>query len=215
VRQLTFRVTGAAPVPFAASPQVAFSVTVTNPEPSAPVRSALLRCQIQIDARARTYDARESEALRDIFGSGTVWGRAVGRLLWTHATAVVPEFEQETTFDVHAPCTIDLGLAWARYFAAIGAAEVPVLLLFSGTIFHDAGDGALRTAPIPWSAEARCTVSADMWREALQEHYGCLAAIPLRKDLLDRLDRYRQRSGVSSWERAIEKLLLAGAEEPS
>jgi hypothetical protein len=204
---LTFRLEGAAGVPFAATPQMAFAVRVSTAGAIRSVHSALLRCQIQIDASARAYTAHEKEALRDLFGDGPVWGRAVGRVLWAHATAVVPAFSGETQFEVHAPCTYDLCVASAKYFHALQNGDVPVAILFSGTVFHAAADGALQAAPVPWSAEARWAVPARVWQETLEHYYAGRAALPLSKDVVDRLGRYKTRSGLPTWDAAIESLL--------
>jgi hypothetical protein len=204
---LAFRLEGAAPVPFAAMPQVAFSVRVTAAGEVRSVHSALLRCQIHIDASARSYSAREREQLRDLFGEGAVWGRALRRVLWTHATAVVPAFDREALFEVHAPCTFDLCAASSKYLEALQSGEVPVVILFSGTVFHATPDGALQAAPVPWSAEARGTVPARAWHETLEHHYAGRAALPVGRDVLDRLGRYKARSGLPTWDAVLEQLL--------
>jgi hypothetical protein len=204
---LTFTVEGASPVAHALSPQIALAVRVANSDPTRPVQSALLRCQIQIDAAARSYAPRESEALRDLFGEGSVRGRAMRRLAWTQAAVVVPPFTHDATFDVHAPCTFDMCIATAKYFRALLEGGAPVALLFSGTVFHREGDGELRTAPVPWSTEARYTIPGQVWRDAIEDHYAGITPVPLRRDLFDRLDRYRRDNALPTWDHVIDRLL--------
>jgi hypothetical protein len=204
---LSFRIEGASPVAFAVSPQIALAVRVVNSRPEHPVQSALLRCQIQIDAAARSYEPDESEALRDLFGEGTVRGRAQTRLAWVQTAVVVPPFTNDAAFDVHVPCTFDMCIATAKYFRALLEGGAPVVMLFSGTVFHRDAEGALRTSPVPWSTEARFTVPGQVWRDAIADHYAGITPVPLRRDLFDRLDRYRRDNALPTWDHAIERLL--------
>jgi hypothetical protein len=204
---LTFRIESASPVPFAVSPQIALSVRVVNGRPNLAVDSALLRYQIQIDAPARSYDTNEYEALRDLFGEGAVRGRAVRRLSWTHAAVVVPPFTHEATFDVHAPCTFDMCVSTTKYFRALFEGGAPVILLFSGTVFHRDEQGALRASPVPWSTEARFTIPARVWHDAVHDHYAGVTPLPVRHDLFERLERYRRDHALPSWDHVIDRLL--------
>jgi hypothetical protein len=204
---LAFRIEGAATVPYAASPAIAFAVRATSAEPSATVQSALLRCQIHVEASTRAYSDAELDRLRDVLGEARVRGRASGRILWAQTTAVVPGFAGEVVFDVHAPCTFDLAVASSRYFHALDGADVPVAMLFSGTVFHADPDGALRAAPVPWSSEARFSMPTRVWKECVEHHYAGRAALPLSRDVFDRLQRYKARAGLATWEQAIDRLL--------
>jgi hypothetical protein len=207
VPELTFRLDGATPVPFAASPQIAFAVRVSNADPAQPVHSAMLRCQIQIDASARMHSASEMEGLADLFGEGPVWARASRRLLWAHTTAVVPAFAAEVVFEIHAPCTYDLFVASSKYLRALSGGQVPVVMLFSGTVFHAGADGALQAAPVPWSSEARVAMPVHVWQQAIDQHYGGRAPLPVSTEVLERLGRYKTRCGLPTWDAAIDSLL--------
>jgi len=72
MNDLIFRIEGASPVAFAVSPQIALAVRVVNARPEQPVHSALLRCQIQIDAAAR----READAPTDPSADASISRRA-------------------------------------------------------------------------------------------------------------------------------------------
>jgi hypothetical protein len=207
---VTFRIAAAAPVPFAALPLVAFTVEATNGDRDRHVQSGLLRCQIQIDAAARSYDAEEARGLRDLFGEGPVWGRAVRRLLWTQATAIVPAFSDRCTFDVHAPCPYDLAIGSASYLRALPRGEVPIAILFSGTLFSSAPGGGLEASPVPWTSEARFAMPVSVWQETVDHHYAGSAPLSLSRDLLERLSQYRTRAGVATLEQAVDHLLRTG-----
>ena len=49
---LTFSVEGAAPIPFAAAPTLAFKLRITNGDPAEHIQNILLACQIQIESTA-------------------------------------------------------------------------------------------------------------------------------------------------------------------
>jgi hypothetical protein len=205
--ELSFRIEGASPVSFTVSPQIALAVRVVNARPEQPVQSALLRCQIQIDASARSYDLREAEGMRDLFGEGPLRGRALTRLSWAQTSVVVPSFMHDTPIEVHVPCTFDMCVSTAKYFFALLEGGAPVVLLFSGTVFHWDGEGSLRATPIPWSSEARFTVPGQVWRDAIEDHYAGITPVPVRRDLFERLDKYRRDHGLPTWDHVMEHLL--------
>jgi hypothetical protein len=211
---LSFRITSASPVPFAASPLLAFVVEVTNGARARSIHSGLLRCQVQIEASARAYDPDEAGRLRDLFGEGPVWGRALRRLLWTQATAILPPFEDKGSFEVHAPCSYDLSVASAQYLFSLPRGEVPIAMLFSGTVFSTGADGALEASPVSWSSEARFVMPARVWQETVDHYYAGCASLPVSRGVLERLIRYRSRAGFTSLDQAVESLLPREAREP-
>jgi Family of unknown function (DUF6084) len=88
---------------------------------------------------------------------------------------------------------------------------VPLLLLFSGTIFLEE-EGMLRVAQIPWSAESAFRLPVAVWKEMMEHYYPNSAWLCLRKDVFDRLHRYRVAAGLPTWEQALEQLLLRGGQ---
>ena len=68
---------------------------------------------------------------------------------------MVVGFAGGTDVELHVPCTYDLDVAAAKYFHALGDGEIPLILLFSGTVFAKGDGGALRVTQIPWDREAR------------------------------------------------------------
>ncbi len=206
VLDLVFRIEDVVPGPLASTPLVALCLSVRN-SAGPQVQSVLLRCQVQIDAPARAYEAGESEQLQAVFGKGRVWGRALGRVLWTHATVVVPRFDREARFEIHAPCSHEQSASWANYLRGVQQGDVPVAVLFSGTVLYTDADGRLQAAPIPWSSEARFMMPLGVWRQALDNHYGDVSPLVVRRALMDRLHRYSARVGSPTIEDAIERLL--------
>src|SRR5947209_8015263 len=116
--ELRFGVAGAACVPHAAVPTLAFALRIDAP-PAAAIRSVLLDVQIQIAARQRSYDAAAEEQLLELFGTADQWANTLRTLPWTRATVVVPAFSDTAVVDLHIPCSYDLEVTASRYFAAL------------------------------------------------------------------------------------------------
>jgi hypothetical protein len=211
VPELRFAVTGAAPVEHAAAPTLAFALRVDAPGGQA-IRSVVLDVQVQIAARRRPYDADARERLFELFGAPEGWGTTLRTLLWTRTTRVVPPFEGSTVVDLPVPCTYDLEVAAARYLAALGDGEVPLELLFSGTVFHAGPDGRLQAARIPWECEAGYRLPVSVWRQTMDRHFPGTAWLRLRRESFDRLAAYRSRHALATWDDALDALLM-GAEE--
>lgn len=206
---LNFQVSGAEAVPFAASPLLVFKLNVTNANAEAPIHTIALRCQIQIEATRRRYSAAEQEHLLDLYGEPERWSQTLRTMLWTHASIVVPPFDGSTTVDLQVPCTFDFNVAATKYFAGLEDGEVPLCLQFSGTIFYEAEDGAMQIAQISWEKEAKYRLPVRVWKEMMDSYYPNSAWLCLRRDVFERLDEYKRRRGIPTWEKALESLLPA------
>src|SRR5437588_5013331 len=100
------------------------------------IHGILLRCQIRIEPRRRRYTEGEQEQLYDLFGEPQRWGDTVKTLLWTHVALMVPGFEGQAEIDLPLPCSYDFEVAGSKYFQALEDGDIPLLLLFSRTIFR-------------------------------------------------------------------------------
>jgi len=215
---LSFQVEKAEPVSFAASPLLNFSLRITDKEPGenvdAPrtIHSIALRCQIRIEPTKRKYEPREQEHLADLFGEPSRWGQTLRSMLWAHTSLVVPPFAGSTLVELPVPCTFDFNVAATKYFYALGDGEVPLLLLFSGTIFFAGDDGALQVAQIPWEKEASFRLPVPVWKRMMDHYYPNTAWLCLRQDLFDRLNQYKSKRSLPTWEAALEELLGEPAE---
>ena len=204
---LTFAVEAAAPVRPAAEPLMGFRVRVTDAESEAvPIHSVVLRCQVRIEPARRKYDTPEQERLVDLFGTPERWGKTVRDMLWAHVSVAVPPFTGETTVELPVPCGFDFTLAATKYFDALDGGEIPLCFLFSGTIFYAGGTG-LRVAQIPWDREAKFRLPVSAWKELIAQHYPNVVWLALRKDVFDRLHRFKSKRGLATWEQAVEELL--------
>jgi hypothetical protein len=213
---LNFQVDGAEPQRFAAEPLLLFKIRVTEALPSTArpttIHSVALRSQIRIEPARRRYADHEKARLLDLFGTPERWGQTVRPMLWTHAGATVGPFTKETTVELPVPCSYDFGLAATKYFDALDGGEIPLCFLFSGTVYYETDGDSLQIAQIPWEKEADFRLPASTWRALMDLHYPNSASLRLRKDVFDRLSRYRSRQGLPTWEGALERLLTAAGE---
>ncbi len=205
---LSFRIESAAVVPFAAVPIIAFRLQIKNAQPDETIHTVALRCQIQIEVTRRRYAPGEQGRLLDLFGQPDRWSQTLRNLLWTHAAVVVPAFTGATTVvELQVPCTFDFNVAATKYFEGLTDGEIPLNMLFSGTVFYAPEDCPLQVAPISWEQEARYRLPVTMWREMMDEYYPNSAWINLRRDVFERLYQYKIQHGIPTWEQALEQVL--------
>lgn len=209
---LNFQVEGAEAVSFAASPLLAFKLRIANANAQEPIHTIALRCQIQIEATRRRYSAQEQERLLDLFGEPERWSQTLRSMLWTHASAIVTPFTGSTLVDLPVPCTFDFNIAATKYFAGLEDGEIPLTLMFSGTVFYEAGDGALQATQISWDKEAKYRLPVQVWNQMMNHYYPNTAWLSLRRDVFDSLHRYKMRRGLPTWEQALESLLPTAEE---
>jgi hypothetical protein len=204
---LTITVENASTVPFAVSPTLAFDLRVANADSKEAIHTVVLRCQIQIEVTRRRYSAPDQERLRDLFGEPERWGQTLRSMLWTHASAVVSPFRGSTTVQMHVACTFDFNVAATKYFNGLSAGEIPLCLMFSGTVFYENEAGAVQVAPISWSKETRYRLPLNIWKEMMDLYYPNSAWLCLRRDIFERLNDYKVSHGIPTFEEAVESIL--------
>ncbi|HEX6493098.1 MAG TPA: DUF6084 family protein [Candidatus Dormibacteraeota bacterium] len=188
-------------------PLLSFRLRITE-HAGVPVDAVTLESQIQIEAARRRYkDPREQEALLDIFGEPHRYAKTVRTMVLAIATTQVPRFTGSTEAHVKVSSSFDLGLAWVKYFHALEQGEVPLAFQFSGTVFYQGEAGTLQICKIPWDREAAFRMPLSVWKQMVDEHYPDDNWLTLRRDVFDRLYRYRARNSLSTWEEAITALL--------
>ncbi|MDQ3172931.1 MAG: DUF6084 family protein [Acidobacteriota bacterium] len=206
---LNFQVEGAEAVPFTAAPLLAFKLRITNTDAAQAIQSIGLRCQIQIESTHRKYGAQEQERLLDLFGAPERWSRTLRAMLWTHASVMVPPFKGSTVVDLPVSCTFDFNVAATKYFAALKEGDVPLNLMFSGTMFYEAAGAGLQVEQIPWDREAKYRMPVRVWREMMDLYYPNSAWLCLRRDVFEKLSQYKMDRGIPTWEQALESIIPA------
>ena len=210
--ELNFQIEGAKPVPYGASPLLAFELKVTNSGSEPAIHTVVLRAQIQIEVTRRRYTPEEQAKLLDLFGEPSRWGQTLKNMLWTNAIVIVPAFEKETIVQLQVPCTFDFNVGATKYFHGLSEGELPLNFLFSGTMFYADSNEQLQVAPISWEKEAKFKLPLKTWKDLIDHYYPNSAWLYLRRDVFDRLYQYKVRHGITSWEQVIERV-LAGTEE--
>lgn len=208
---LAFQVEGAEVLPHAAVPTLLFTLGISN-HGREPLRSVALKTQVRILTTQRPYTAEEQERLGEVFGAPERWGTTLHPLLWALTTVLVPPFTETTHVEIPVPCTYDLEVASAKYFAAVEEAPIPLEFLFSGTIFYE-GPTGLQVSLIPWEKEATYRLPASLWHRLMESYFPNSAWVRVHKDVFDRLARYKRRHGLVTWEDTFERLLRGEDDE--
>jgi hypothetical protein len=207
VPDLRFQVEQAEAVGFAASPLLDFRLRVDNTNAAEPIHAVVLRVQIQIQAARRSYSDKEQEGLLDLFGEPNRWFQTLRPLLWTHASVVIPPFTGHTIFNLPVPCTFDFNVAATKFFHALSEGEVPLQLMFSGSVFYANADGALQVSPISWDNEASFRLPVKVWKEMMDLYYPNTTWLCLRRDVFEQLLLYKSERGIPTWEQALESII--------
>jgi Family of unknown function (DUF6084) len=203
---LSFSVKRVEPLRRAAAPTLLFAIEVSQTS-GPPVRSIALNVQVRIAATRRSYDGETRGRLAEVFGAGDAWGRNLHSLPWTTTSLNLPGFEDQTIADLHIPCTYDFEVAASKYLHGLRDGEVPLELLFSGSVFYGAAGGGLRVALLPWEKEAEFRMPVSVWRELMDHYFPREAWLRLGAESFDRLHDFRSRRALPSWDRTIEALL--------
>jgi Family of unknown function (DUF6084) len=171
------------------------------------IRSVALNVQVRIDATRRRYEADDERRLLELFGRRERWGETLRSLMWANMSTTVPAFTGGTSVDLHMPATYDFEVVAAKYLNALDGGDVPLELLFSGTIFYTTADGALRVTPISWEQELRTVLPVAVWRAAVESAFPGSAWLRLSRDAFDRLWAFRAARALPSWEATLDELL--------
>jgi len=205
VSDLRFSITGARSEPYAVSPLLALQVRVTE-SAGVPVHAITLRAQVQIEPQRRRYAATESAKLVELFGGPERYGDTLKPMLWTFVSTTVLAFEGAADFDLLLPCSYDFEVAANKYFQALEADDVPLILQFSGTVFVRGANGAVATELVPWTCEARYRLPVAVWRATMNAHFPNAAWIRVGRDTFDALYRFKCVGGYATWEAALARL---------
>jgi hypothetical protein len=213
VSELAFDCLGAAPERYAAAPTLTFRLAVSEVGGAA-VHAIALRCQIRIEPQRRRYSAAEGDRLLDLFGERARWGDTLKPLQFATVTAMVPAFSGSIDVDLPVPLTYDFEVATAKYFYALEEGEIPLILMFSGTVFTK-GETGFAVEQVPWHKECHYRLPVKVWQETMDAYFPNTAWIRLHRDSLDALAHFKAHRGLPTWEATLGALLeAAGEAEP-
>ncbi|MFI0349442.1 DUF6084 family protein [Actinomadura sp. 9N407] len=201
---LHFTCTDVRPDPYAAAPTLVFRMRAIEMS-GMDVRSIALRCQLRILPRQREYSRDEAARLSDLFGTRERWPSTLNPLRFAEGTVTVPKFRDAVEFELPVPCSYDLEVACGRYFHALDDGEIPMVMLFSGTLFTRDD-----IAMIPWDRECEVRVPVQVWQELIERHFPGGGWLRLNRDTVNALLAFKQRRDLPTWDQAIETLLREG-----
>jgi hypothetical protein len=203
--QLVFDCVGARAEQFAIAPTLALSLRIAETS-GVTVHAIALRCQIRIEPHRRQYSPEEAQRLHDLFGDRSRWPETMKPLQFTTVTTMVPQFTGSVEIDLPVPCTYDLEIAATRYFHGLDNGEIPLILLFSGTIFV-MRDTGFAVEQVPWTAEANYRLPVATWREMVDRYFPNSGWLRLRRETLDELIRFKTERALPTWDSTVEALL--------
>jgi hypothetical protein len=208
---LGFAVVGAEAEPHAAVPTIMLRMEVSESDGGS-VHALALRCQIRIEPQRRRYVPEEEERLYELFGETPRWGDSLRPFLWTHVSTTIAGFDGRAQFDLPVECTYDFEIAGSKYMHSLGDGEIPLLLLFSGTVFTRGASG-FAAEPLSWTSEASYRMPVSVWRQMMDLYFPNSGWLRVRRDTLDGLQRFKALRALPTWDQAFEQLLKEAGED--
>jgi hypothetical protein len=208
--ELVFDCVGARADRFAVVPSMILTLRISETSGQR-VEAIALRCQIRIEPARRRYSDAEALRLSDLFGETQRWAETLKPVQFTTVAVMVPGFTGSTELDLPIPLTYDMEIGATRYFAGLEDGEVPLLLLFSGTVFGTS-NGRLSVQQVPWSKEASYRLPVAIWREAIDAHFPNSAWIKISNSTFDELLRFKTQAALPTWEATVLALLAAATQ---
>ena len=99
----------------------------------------------------------------------------------------------------------------SKYLHALRDGTVPLLFLFSGTVFVP-GERGFSVQQVSWECEARHDMPVSVWRDLIRLHYPNTGWVRLGHDTVAALADYRSASGMLDFEDAVTTLLAESSE---
>ena len=203
--ELVFDCVGAEADRYAVVPSMTLRLRITETSGER-VDAIALRCQIRIEPHRRRYSAQEAERLHDLFGDTDRWADTLKPLQFTTLSTMVPGFTGATTQELPLLCSYDLEIASTKYFSSLEDGMIPLLLLFSGTIFSTR-DGRMNVQQVPWSKESVFPLPVKVWRQTVDLHFPNSAWFRVQQDTLEALQRFKSRNALTTWDSTLNALL--------
>ncbi len=209
--ELSIDVVEAAVERYAAVPTLRFRTRVREAT-GATIHAIALRTQVRIEPQRRRYDAGEESRLLEMFGETPLWGDSLRPFLWTHIDTMITGFAGETVTELPVACTYDFEVAGAKYLHGLGGGEVPLLFLFSGTVFIKGATG-FAVELVPWHLESRFRLPVSLWRELMDAYFPNSGWLRLSRTSIDRLQRFKADRALTTWDDTVEALLKGLGED--
>ncbi|MDT5106812.1 MAG: hypothetical protein QOI25_4325 [Mycobacterium sp.] len=202
---LTFTILDVLAEPYSATPRLTARIGIVASDDE-PIQAIALRCQIRIEPLRRPYTDEEAEGLVDLFGPRQRWVNTQRTFLWQHSTAMVQGFTGATEISMPLECTYDFEVAASKYLQALRDGAVPLLFLFSGTVFVQ-GERGFSVRQVSWECEAQHEMPVSVWNDLIRMHYPNAGWVRLGHDTVSALAAYKSARGMLDFEDAVTTLL--------
>ncbi|MGQ4614899.1 DUF6084 family protein [Nocardia sp. R7R-8] len=212
VYSTTFAVLEIKPEPYAVTPILSARVGIAALAEE-PVHAIALRAQVRIEPFRRGYSDEESAGLVDLFGPRDRWHETQRSFLWMHCATMVPSFSGGAEVDLPMPCTYDFEVTGSKYLHALREGVVPLLFLFSGTVFIR-GTTGFAIQQIPWDREDKFEMPVSVWQGLMDAYYPNSGWVRLHNDTLRALAGYKSSHGLPGFDDAVTRLLTSTEETP-
>ena len=163
VSDLAFTIVDVIAEPYSVTPRLTARIGIASGD-DVPIQAIALRCQIRIEPLRRPYSDEEAEGLVDLFGPRERWVNTQRTFLWQHSTAMVQGFTGVTEISMPLECTYDFEVAASKYLHALRDGAVPLLFLFSGTVFVP-GERGFSVRQVSWECEAQHEMPVAVWND--------------------------------------------------
>ena len=125
----------------------------------------------------------------------------------------VTGFTGSTEVDLHVACTYDFEIAGTKYLHVLQDGEIPIVLLFAGTVFTN-GTAGFAAEPVAWDQEASFRLPVVVWRATMDHYFPNSGWIRMSRDTLDALARFKSDRALPTWDQAFAQLLKEAGEDP-
>lgn len=206
---LRFEVLDVRPEPYAVAPHLLFRLRITESTGEV-VHALALRAALMVHPARRQYSDHEIAGVQELFGPTERWAQTLKPFLWAHTSTMVQGFTGQREIDLPVACTYDFEVAAAKYLQALEGGELPVELLFTGTVFTRGSTG-FAVEQLSWNLEAAYRMPVAVWRSLMDQWFPGHGWVRLDREAIDALARFRASRGFTSWEETVTALLAAQA----
>ncbi|MGI8701413.1 MAG: DUF6084 family protein [Nocardioidaceae bacterium] len=197
---------------YAAAPQLTARLRIEESSGEV-VHAIALRCQVRIEPQRRRYSEEEESGLLDMFGTRDRWFDTLKPFMWMQCSTMVQGFTGITEVDLAMPCTYDFEVTWSKYLHALREETIPVVFLFSGTVFTRGLNG-FGVEQVPWDREATYKIPVTVWKDMIAHYFPNTGWMRLSHETLESLAHYKSVRGLTTWEAAVESLLAKAGVQP-
>ncbi|MGH9070035.1 MAG: DUF6084 family protein [Acidimicrobiales bacterium] len=205
------KVTAMEPEPYAFAPTIRVHLNVAE-STGAQIHAMVLKTMVRIEPQKRRYSPEEEGHLAEVFGEPSRWGETLKPFLLAEIATVIPAFAGSCDIVIPLSFTYDLEVAAGKYFHGLSDGEIPLVLLFSGTVFSTIGP-RLAVEPIPWSLEANYRLPVSVWQATMDHHFPASGWLRLPRHTIDDLGKFKSTQALATWEEAIGVLLKHAGED--